>query len=133
MNKEQFLSKIPQEYSNEDFYFLCKAFMEVALNADKFKTPDGAVVGNFHLEDMNNASRLVKEYVSKHGTDVNVLKRTIRIYAHESIDDSDKRQKAFYDQNSNHGNMPAYQAGTLYLFIEIPNNVMDEIFKSALA
>lgn len=132
MNKEQFLNKMPQEFSNEDFYLLCKAFIDVALNADKYKTPEGAVAGNFHLEDMNKASKLVKDYLAKYEINAESLKRAIKVHAHETIDDDDKRQKAFYDQNTNRVNAPAYQTGTLYIFTEVPNNVMEEIFRKAL-
>ena len=133
MTKEQFLKHIPEEFSNEDFYVLCQAFMDVALNADKFKTKDGNIAGNFHLDDMKRASKQVKYYLSKYDVSDEGLKRALKLYAHDSIEDNEKRQKGFFDRNDHHGNAPAYQAGTLYLFTELPENIVEKIFSDAKA
>ena len=133
MTKEQFLNHVPNIFSNDDFYNLCKSFMDVALNADKFKTKDGGVAGNFHLDDMERASEQVKNYLNKYDISEEDLRSALRLYSHDAIDENDKRQKAFYDQNDHRGNAPAYQAGILYLFIELPMNVVDKIFSDANA
>ena len=133
MTKEQFLNHVPKMFSNDDFYNLCQSFMNVALNADKFKNKDGGVAGNFHLDDMERASEQVKNYLNKYDISEEDLKSALRLYSHDAIDENDKRQKAFYDQNDYRGNAPAYQVGTLYFFTELPRNVVDKIFSDANA
>ena len=129
--KEKFYNHVPEAYSNDDFYALCQTFMDVALNADKYKTKDGGIAGNFHLDDMERASKQVKSYLSKYNVFEDDLKHAIRLYAYYSIDDNDKRQKVFFDQNNHRGFSLSHQSGTLYFFTEVPENIVDKIFSNA--
>ncbi len=131
MTKEDFLKQVPSDFSNEEFYILCKSFIDVALNADKFKTPDGKVAGRFYQCDMDKAAFLVRNYLDNYKIEPYILKRSIRLYSHYSISDDDKRQKSFLDKNPHNGSMPTNQAGTLYFFTELPNGIIDDIFDAA--
>ena len=131
MIKEDFLKQVPTDLSNEDFYNLCKSFNDVALNADKFKTPDGKVAGRFYEDDMHKAASLVRTYLGKHKIEPSNLKRLIKLYSHYSILDDDARQKRYLDKNPHNGSMPAYQTGMLYFFTELPDGIIDDIFDIA--
>lgn len=131
MTKEDFLKQVPTDLSKEDFYNLCKSFIDVALNADKFKTPDGKVAGRFHEDDMHKAASLVRAYLDKYKIESSNLKHFIKLYSHYSISDDDTRQKEYLDKNPHNGSMPAYQAGILYSFTELPSGIIDDIFDIA--
>ena len=131
MNKEKFLTVVDKEFSNEDFYELCKAFVDAALDSEKFKSEDGKVCARFSFDQMKHCSALVKQYLSKYETSVEVLKRAVRINMHNAVEDGDKRQKGFYDPNQNPLHTGAYFAGMLYTFTEMPENVFNKIFDDA--
>lgn len=131
MNKEDFLKHTPKEFSNEDFYELCKAFMDVALNSEKIRMEDGSIGGKFYSDDILNASILINKYQEKYNIDDNLLKKSLRLYAHNSIEDDDTRQKMYFDQSSNKQRENSHTIGVLYNFTELPIGIVEEIFEKA--
>ena len=131
MNKEDFLKHTPTEFSNEDFYELCKAFMDVALNSEKIRMEDGSIGGKFYSDDILNASILINKYQEKYNIDDNLLKKSLRLYAHNSIEDDDTRQKMYFDQSSNKQRENSHTIGVLYNFTELPIGIVEEIFEKA--
>ena len=130
MQKEEFLKNVDLQFSNDDFYFLCKAFMDVGLNSEKIRLNDGTIGAKFSLDDMRIASEKVKEYLQRYSIGEKTLLKAIKIYAYNSIDEGDKRPKFCYDENSSDVSRPHY-TGTLYLFTDIPDNVLEQIFDDA--
>lgn len=129
MGKKEFMEKVPQEFSNDDFYDLCVAFTDVSLNSKKIKNEDGSLSGYFYHNDIDLATTKLKNYISSRNTDIITLKRVIRVYSHYVIEEDDKRIKLFFDtESTKHSNV----SGILYDFTTIPEKIMDDIFDTAL-
>lgn len=125
MKKEDFLKTVDEQFSNDDFYNLCVAFMDVGLNSGKFRTEDGKIAGKFYDNDINRAAEQLKYYRDKYSSNDNDLKKAIRIHAHNVISDDDNRQPVYFDQETRDSRV----AGTLYFFTDLPDNIVETIFK----
>ena len=131
MTKEEFLKTLDEKFSNEDFYNLCCAFMDAGLNSSKIRMEDGSIAGKFYEDDINKAAEQVKIYKSRHTISDEELKRAIRVHAHNVVSDDDKRQKMYFDQESKERFANAHVVGTLYFFTDLPDNIVEDIFKKS--
>ena len=127
MLKEEFLKSVPENFSNDDFFELCKLLMDLSLNSEKIRFDDGKVGARFSIEGMSNASKAVKKYIDKYGSEEEALIRAVRVHAYKVVDDSDPRQKAYLDTNQK----DPHVSGVLYVFTDIPENIIRKIVEDA--
>lgn len=127
MTKEEFLNSVPEEFANDDFYELCKLLTDLSLDSEKIRFEDGKIGARFSQDGMVEASKNVRAYLDSHNTNENVLIKAIRVNAHKVVDDTDPRQKVYFDQSQK----DLHVAGILYTFTDLPEGVLRKIVQDA--
>lgn len=129
MKKEEFLKAVPTKLSNDDFYDLCHLFSDISLNSKKGRDENGKISGIFSSDDISKAAKSVVDYVKKYNEDLEYLKKSIKLYGAQSIDENDKRTKLYFDKNTKGDEKIV--SGILYSFTSLPNKTIENIFFEA--
>ena len=117
---------IIKEYSDCNYFELCQSFLDIALNAQKFKNKAGGLSGCFQYKDINIAKQKAVDFLcTYHIKNVEAFFALLKKYYTLTASSDDKRQKYAYCMAENL-HFPGY-AGMFYDFTHISNDVFKKI------
>lgn len=118
---------IKRDGQQSGFFELCKAFLDIPLNSEKFKDENGRVTGCFKFDDIDKAKIATKRFVETYDLhDISKLFVTIHDCYKKAKDFDDERVSSGMIRNEDlNSSIGIY--GTYYDFTAIP--VWDDIVK----
>ena len=116
------------EENFEDFYSVCEKFVDIGLNAPKYRIPGTSdVQGCFQFEDIRKAKEAAKSfYVEKNITDVDEYMIAIENVYTLAVDFNDTRCQGGMVETEN-VDFSYGMFGKYYIFAEIPDDIWRDI------
>lgn len=116
-----------------EFYDLCKAFLDIALNASKIIDQENlSVQGCFQDSDINKTVSIVKQFINTFNIQkTDELLSVIRLFYPYAADFNDKRQQALKMYKNAPSNLP--RVGVYINFCKLPENIWNEISELILS
>lgn len=132
----QVISKYPDSEitgilsKNKDcgYYELCQSFLDISLNAPKFRTEDGKVAGSFQYEDIENAKNKTLDFLRSNNIEDTATFFEIleNVYPLSGSSNDSRPKTAYIPENENRR---FGYAGNFYDFTKISDDVYSKIIE----
>ena len=144
MTKQEFNMYAVNEHPNSEiaaivtadpdccYYELCQSFLDIALNAQKYRNQNGELIGVFQFIDINKAKQKAKEFLAAyHIGSIDKFFSVLKQDYPSSVSSDDTRQKAGW---VNEGNVKFVgYIGTLYDFTRISDEIYEKVVEEIKA
>ena len=120
------ITKILAENADCGYYELCQSFLDIALNAQKFKAEDGTLQGVFQYSDIDIAKAKAIDFIKNNNvTDLDSFFKILDYAYPQSVSTNDKRPKTAFIREENCKYVGYF--GTLYTLTHISSSVYQKI------